>query len=408
MKRILLMIGCCCSFGILFGQFKYDNVAFKTIYLEDLCQELKKQPQALLLDVRSPGEYGDTSMYENLRIGRLKGAKNIDIGDINKRMKELPLDKNQSIFVYCSHSQRSRRVSKTLIDSGYKNVYNINGGMTELNMLRNNGFPCLNDIYETSNPFTTVSPETASALISANKDIFVLDVRKDSAYNEISSIEKLNAMGRIKGSKHISLEKLPASINSIPPDKKILIVDSYGDESVQAAMNLAKEGYKYVYVVFNGLDNWMSETKSDFPNKELWWSNSAKYELMGAEELASVFYKKDDALILDIRTREEFTNTVKDRVYLNRGHILNAKNIPVTELKDKLAEIAAYKNKDIVVYGFGSSPEGYTAAKLLTENGFTKVNVLTPGLFGVRWRAANIKGHTDMMDWVVDVPEANR
>jgi rhodanese-related sulfurtransferase len=116
------MIGCCSSFGVVFG-FKYDNVAFKTIYMEDLCQELKKQPQALLLDVRSPGEYSDTSMYENLRIGRLKGAKNIDIGDLNKRMNELPVDKNQSIFVYCSPSSAAGGFRKPLSTAAIK-VYN--------------------------------------------------------------------------------------------------------------------------------------------------------------------------------------------------------------------------------------------------------------------------------------------
>jgi rhodanese-related sulfurtransferase len=408
MKRTLLLIGCCCAFNILLAQFKNDNVVFRTIFLEDLCQELKKQPQALLLDVRSPGEYNDTSMYENLRIGRLKGAKNINISDLAQRMNDLPSDKNQAIFVYCSHSQRSRRVSKTLIDSGYKNVYNINGGMTELNMLRNNGFPCLNEIYETSNPFITLSPETASALISANKDIYILDVRKDSAYQGISSIEKLNAMGKLKGSNHIPLDAIQASLASIPKDKKILIVDSYGDESVQAATQLAQKDYKYVYIVFNGLDNWMSEPKSEFPNKGLWWESNSKYSLVGPQELSGYFDKKDNALILDVRTREEFTNTVKQPDYLNRGHIINAKNVPLAELQSRLSEIAAYKNKDIVVYAFGSSPESYSAAKLLASNGFSKVSVLTTGLFGVRWRAANIKGNADMMNWVVDVPEVNR
>jgi rhodanese-related sulfurtransferase len=389
----------------LSAQFKYDNISYRTVYLEDLCAELKKQPGALLLDVRSPGEYSDTSMYENLRIGRLKGAVNINISDLNKRMNELPANKQQPIFIYCSHSQRSRRCSKTLADSGYTNVYNVNGGMTELNMLRNNGFPCLNEIYETTNPFVTLSPESASALISSNKDLSILDVRKDSAFKGITTIEKLNSMGNLKGAVNIPIDQLATSLDKIPREKKILIVDSYGDESVVAATMLAGKGYKDVHIVFNGLDNWSTQDPQHFANKTLWWNTRSKYGTMSAEELGNVLDRKDDVLVLDIRAKEEFTNSVKDKTYLNKGHIESAKNIPMAELQSRANEISSYKNKAVIVYGFGGSPDAFQSAKILADEGFTKVKVLSSGLFGMRWTAANIKGQSQMMKWVVDVPE---
>ena len=405
MKRLLLVLGFGLLSTFLFAQFKYDNVSYRTVYLEDLCAELKKQPGALLLDVRSPGEYSDTSMYENLRIGRLKGAKNINISDLNKRMNELPANKQQPIFIYCSHSQRSRRCSKTLADSGYTNVYNVNGGMTELNMLRNNGFPCLNEIYETINPFVTLSPESASALISSNKDLLILDVRKDSAFKGITTIEKLNSMGNLKGAVNIPIDQLATSLDKIPKEKKILVVDSYGDESVVAATMLAGKGYKDVHIVFNGLDNWSTEDPQHFANKTLWWTTRSKYGTMSSEELGNVLDRKDDVLVLDIRAKEEFTNSVKDKTYLNKGHIESARNIPMAELQSRANEISAYKNKTVIVYGFGGSPDAFQSAKILTDEGFTKVKVLTSGLFGMRWTAANIKGQSQLMKWVVDVPE---
>lgn len=407
MKPLSFFLLICLYASQLRAQFKYDNVAYRTIYLEDLCKELKQQPGVLLLDVRSPGEFNDTSMYENLRIGRLKGAVNIDINEFAGRMNELPKDKNQPIFLYCSHSQRSRRCSKTLADSGYKNVYNINGGMTELNMLRNNGYPCLNDIYETSNPFNTLSPERASTLIADNKDLFILDVRNDSAYKGIAGSEKLNAMGRLKGSVNIPIAQLPDQLKKVPTHKQLLIVDSYGDESVQAATLLAKKGYKDLNIVFNGLDNWMSEDDREFKEKNHWWTSPVNYGTISADELGNVLSKNQDALILDIRTKDEFNNSVRDRTWMNKGHIQNAVNIPLGELKERMNEIIAYKNKDVIVYGFGSSPDAFSSAKLLADNGFARIKLLANGLFGLRWRAANIKGKQDLMKLVVDVPAEN-
>ena len=408
MKRLPMLLGFSMLSTFLFAQFKYDNVSYRTVYIEDLCAALRNQPGAFHLDVRSPGEYSDTSMYENLRIGRLKGAVNINISDLEKRMKELPANKQQPIFIYCSHSQRSRRCSKALSDSGYTNVFNINGGMTELNMLRNNGYPCLNEIYETANPFVTLSPESASALISANRDLFILDVRKDSAFRGMTSIEKINSMGNIKGAVNIPQDQLAASLDKIPKNKKILVIDSYGDESVIAATMLSGKGYKDLQILFNGLDNWSTEDPQHFANKTLWWATRSKYGTMSAEELGNVLDRKEDALVLDIRSKEEFTNAVKDKTYLNKGHIESAKNIPLTELKARLNEIATYKTKPVIVYGFGGSPDAFQSARLLADEGFTKVKVLTSGLFGVRWTAANIKGQSQLMKWVVDVPEESK
>src|SRR5688500_14872756 len=56
------------------AQYRYDNVAFKTVYWDDLCNSLKQSPEHLLLDVRSKGEYEDTSTTRSLNIGHLKGA----------------------------------------------------------------------------------------------------------------------------------------------------------------------------------------------------------------------------------------------------------------------------------------------------------------------------------------------
>ena len=92
---------------------------------------------------------------------------------------------------------------------------------------------------------------------------------------------------------------------------------------------------------------------------------------------------------------------------MNRGHVVNAANIPASELHNKLGELAPFKNKDIILYTFGSNPEAFESAKLLADNGFTKVCLLTGGLWSIRTKAANQKGLSRLMKWVVDIPSDN-
>ena len=137
MKQLLLLIGSFILCSTINAQYQFDNVKFKTVYIEDLCQTLKENPGFLLLDVRSTGEFHDTSTSINYNIGHLNNAINIDVRELPVRLKELYAYKNKPVFIYCSHSQRSRRASALLADSGFTKVYNINGGLTNL---RNNDF----------------------------------------------------------------------------------------------------------------------------------------------------------------------------------------------------------------------------------------------------------------------------
>src|SRR5687768_5375522 len=135
------------------AQFKDDNVKYKTVFMEDLCETLKNNPDYLLLDVRSRGEFADTSSSGYLNIGHLKNAINIDINELGPRLKEIRDAVNKPVFIYCSHSQRSRRASTLLADSGFAKIFNINGGLTTFNLLKETGMPCSDLFYETQNQY---------------------------------------------------------------------------------------------------------------------------------------------------------------------------------------------------------------------------------------------------------------
>lgn len=405
-RQFILACFCCLLVQSLWAQFKYDNTAYRTVYLEDLPAELKKSPNALLLDVRSAGEFSDTSQYSGLNIGHFKGAKNINVRELSKRIGELKEYKNKPIFIYCSHSQRSRVSSKMLIDSGFVNVTNVNGGMSKYHLIKNPTTKGLNELYETSNKFKLLSPQGAYQLLTKN-DVFVLDLRPDSVFRGISTSAVFNSFGHLKGAVNIPFSELPASLSSIPQNKPVLLIDNFGNENVKAAQMLIDKGYANVSVLFNGMDAWVSENKKDFPQKEKLWVHPKEYGFISSEEFSERASADADLLVLDIRTTEEFTNQEKKFTYRNRGHIQNAVNIPVSVLSARTGEISSFKNKEVIVYGFANDPEAFAAAKLLADTGFSKVKVLIGGLWNIRWKAANLKGLSHLMKWVVDVPADN-
>ncbi len=75
-----------------------------------------------LLDVRQPEEY---------KASHIPGAKLIPVGDIGDRIDEL--DTEKPTLVYCAIGGRSRVASQMLAGKGFKEVYNLSGGIKAWN-----------------------------------------------------------------------------------------------------------------------------------------------------------------------------------------------------------------------------------------------------------------------------------
>ena len=75
----------------------------------------------VLVDVRSPEEH---------RTGMIPGTDfNIDFREIKSRHRELGVQPDDHIVVYCQSGHRSNIAAETLADLGYKHVYNLSGSM---------------------------------------------------------------------------------------------------------------------------------------------------------------------------------------------------------------------------------------------------------------------------------------
>jgi rhodanese-related sulfurtransferase len=404
MRSILLfvmMYGCLASVS---AQYKNDNLSYKTVYLEDLCNSLQQHPDYLFLDVRSAGEFADTSRFSGANIGSLQNAVNIDIRELDKRISELASFKQKPIFVYCSHSQRSRRASTLLAENGFTQVFNINEGMTGFNLKKGNTIACASNLYSTKNGYRLISANDLVNLLKQPGKATLFDLRSDSAYRGISSNEKLNAFGTIRGGIHVtSKEALLEKSAVLPKTNTIVLVDDYGDGSMEAAGLLVKEGFTDIRVLLEGMDKWMATVPEDCPEKSSWWTRTVPYSVITAPELDQWAANNTGFLMMDIRDSTQFNNHAKES-YLNKGHIKNAVNIPFSQVKDLMSKTSFSRDRPVLLYNFASQPETFKTARMLYDMGFRRVAVLSGGIFGIRWQAANIKGRSGLNHWVTDIP----
>jgi rhodanese-related sulfurtransferase len=83
-------------------------------------EAMKKNPGAIILDVRTPGEVQAD--------GVLEGAIVIDFYDPKFMEKVNKLDKTKPIFIYCRSGARSGRAMDMMQKAGFVSVVNLQGG----------------------------------------------------------------------------------------------------------------------------------------------------------------------------------------------------------------------------------------------------------------------------------------
>ena len=84
------------------------------------------------LDVRTPGEFNE---------GHIEGAQLIDFQSGNFENEIAALDKSKTYAVYCRSGNRSGQAVKVMREAGFKNLYNLNGGVIDW---ANAGLPLVN------------------------------------------------------------------------------------------------------------------------------------------------------------------------------------------------------------------------------------------------------------------------
>lgn len=87
--------------------------------------QLKKDDNAVILDVRTEDEFNE---------GMILGALNIDIYKGQGFIYLIEeLDKSKNYYVYCRSGGRSSQACSIMNQMGFDNTYNLLGGMMEWN-----------------------------------------------------------------------------------------------------------------------------------------------------------------------------------------------------------------------------------------------------------------------------------
>lgn len=374
-----------------------DNVIYKTLYPKDLNEFLISNPGTLLIDVRSPGEYSDTSRYGSLNIGRLKNAINIPIDSLEKQLSKLESEIDRPIIVYCSHSQRSRRVSKTLVEKGFKNVYNLNGGMSWMIQAETVDFPGKQELLEHSLPFKSISANEILTLILEKKKLVIIDVRTVSEYKSRDTIES-NNFGRIKKSINIPEANNRIDLAKIEKfrDRDILIYDSNGALSYHVARYLTENGFKNVYTIAGGIYSLVGNYKSTSAMRNELLERTPRYKLLNVKESIDLLTSKQQVKIIDIRSSDEFNNLAKQS-WKKIGRLKSAVNLQPNEASLKSSEIP--KEKDALIYVYGSD-EATLFCKLLSDKGYKNVYCLSTGFWSFIDTYANVPGFGNIKDLI--------
>ena len=115
--------------------------------------------------------------------------------------------------------------------------------------------------------------------------------------------------------------------------------------------------------------------KCDHCGMELVKRSTIIFKTIKPAEICNYISKHPSAILLDVRTKEEFIGIAEP----NFGTLKNAINIPIGEINDRIGELAKYKNRELVVFCSHShrSPQ---VSYLLTQNGFKNVANMSGGM----------------------------
>jgi len=103
------------------------------------------------------------------------------------------------------------------------------------------------------------------------------------------------------------------------------------------------------------------------------------FRWINPDELKRRLDQDDAMVVIDVRGPDEFTGPL--------GHIATARNIPVAELHDRVAELAGLERKPIVLVCL-TDKRSAAAAHTLHAAGFSEVLVLRQGMR--QWNAAGL------------------
>ncbi len=94
----------------------------KNVNVDEAKKMMEKNKQLQIVDVRTPQEFAS---------GHIEGAINIDWRDASFPDKIVKLKKKKAVLIYCRSGRRSLSAMNKMMELGFKETYNMEGGILE-------------------------------------------------------------------------------------------------------------------------------------------------------------------------------------------------------------------------------------------------------------------------------------
>lgn len=215
MKNLLL--SAICITIIAFTSCKGQNNTITETITPKVFAEKIKNADVTLLDVRTPEEFASQ---------HIDNATNININGDDFESKIKNLDKNKPVYVYCLSGGRSAKAMSKLNDLGFKEVYNLEGGIMKWNA------------EDLSKPKGTEGMTMADfqKLVKSDKKVLI-----DFYAEWCGPCKKMAPY----------LEKMKTEMKG-----QVTIVKIDADKNQQLAQELAIEGLPTLFLYKDGKENW--------------------------------------------------------------------------------------------------------------------------------------------------------
>ena len=96
------------------------KATLNNISSEEFEKAIMDDPNAIIMDVRTPSEYEEDHIKNAINFDYLSRTLSDDIDQ---------LDPEKTYYIYCKTGRRSLRVCTLLKNSGFKKVYNLDQGL---------------------------------------------------------------------------------------------------------------------------------------------------------------------------------------------------------------------------------------------------------------------------------------
>ncbi len=371
----------------------YGVAPYGVIDAEGLNTALVEDPEMVIIDVRTPGEWtgkgvidtGDVELI-NLPLQRFVAQKTL-----------WPVDKDTHIVVYCGSGHRSTMAMAILWTYGYTNVSSLKGGFggwTEaeyaaVEYAAPDFATPYADMLANMAGYNTVKADGLLVEMAEDQPPFLLDVR---------TTPELEENGHIEGAVHIPLAELAANLDLLPAfDTPIVAYCGSGWRATIAMTALHGMGWTDVRALKTTFADWVAAENpvvegvpeavaldvaevdpkvAVFKDATLGAFGVKPYGVLTADVLNTELVEDPEIIVIDVRRTDELEeNGVIDVGEATLVHI------PLEEFITQLESWPAEKDAHIDVY-CGSGHRSTMAMEMLWAFGYTNVSSLKGGFGG--------------------------